>query len=132
MKSEYNQIILMSLAYSIIYLFSLIFATGSKIGINFDYNQLIAYILIIVTVTFSLFSFKIKILKYKRKAIKLIRILIILFFILFFSGIIGFNEIAFAFIIPILGLPFFIFSFIFHYLTFNKWTPYNEFYVNNY
>jgi len=120
MKSEYNQIVLMSLAYSIIYLFSLIFATGSAVGINFDYNQLIGYILVMITVVFSLFSFKIKLLKYKRKAIKFIGILTSLFLILTFSGIIGFNEVAFAFLIPILGFPFFIFSFMFHYLTFNK------------
>lgn len=119
MKSEYIQILIMSLFYNFIYFLSLVFATGYGVGIKLDDNQLIAYILIIATSLFCLFSIKIKNVKDRRIIAKVMGILISLFPILFFSGIVGSNEAMFVFVVPILGIPVFIFMFIFHYLTCN-------------
>lgn len=119
MKSEYIQILIMSLFYNFIYFLSLVFATGYGVGIKLDDNQLIAYILIIATSLFCLFSIKIKNVKDRRIIAKVMGILISLFPILFFSGIVGSNEAMFVFVAPILGIPVFIFMFIFHYLTCN-------------
>lgn len=120
MKSEYFQILIMSLLYNFIYFLSLVFATGYGIGIKLDDNQLIAYILIIATSLFCLFSIRIKNVKNRRIIVKALGIVISFFLILFFSGIVGSNEAMFVFVVPILGIPVFIFMYIFHYLTFNS------------
>ncbi|RST92185.1 hypothetical protein CBF36_08850 [Vagococcus bubulae] len=120
MKSEYHQILFLSLIYSIIYFLSLIFATGHGIGFKFDDNQAIAYILVLILFSISISSFKIKDIKQRHSMVKFINVLIILFIVLFLSGIVGSNEAMFIFIFPIFIIPIFIFIWSLHYLTFNK------------
>lgn len=120
MKSEYYQIIFLTILYNLIWLSSLIFATGYEVGVNLDDNQLPAYILVFITFLISFISFKIKEITKRRLMVKIMGILIALYLLLFFSGIVGANEAMFYFIIPIFGMPVFIFMFIVHYLTFNK------------
>lgn len=118
MKSEYFQILILSLVYNIIYFCSLVFATGYGIGLKLDDNQFIAYCLIAITSLICIIAFKINQRKQRKIIVKLIGLSTGLFLILFLSGIVGSNEAMFLFVIPIFGLPIFIFLFIAHYLTF--------------
>jgi len=120
MKSEYFQIILLMILYNIFCFLSLVFATGYGVGLKLDDNQLIAYILIFISFFISFSSLKVKDTKKRLLVVRVMGLLVILYLLLFFSGIVGSNEAMFIFVIPIFGIPVFIFVFIFHYLTFNK------------
>ncbi|MEG2707747.1 MAG: hypothetical protein RR968_01310 [Vagococcus sp.] len=118
MRKDYWQIVVLTLVYDIVYFLSLVFATGYGIGIKCDDNQLIGYVLVIVTLLICLVSFKVKDTMYQKNVIKVMGVLIALFLILFFSGIVGSNEAMFLFIIPIIVIPIFIYMCMFHYLCF--------------
>ncbi|UUV99640.1 hypothetical protein G314FT_18030 [Vagococcus luciliae] len=70
MKSEYSQIIFLTILYNLIWLSSLIFATGHIVGLNIDDNQLLAYILVFITFLTSFISFKIKEITKRRLMVK--------------------------------------------------------------
>lgn len=120
MKSEYFQIIFLTILYNLIYLCALIFATGHEIGLKFEGNQLPAYILVCMTFFISFISFRIKSIQKRKLMVKIIGGLIILYLALFFSGHLSTNEAMFYFVIPIFGMPIFIFMFIAHYLSFEE------------
>ncbi|MEG0286679.1 MAG: hypothetical protein RR494_11085 [Vagococcus sp.] len=117
MKSNYFQILTLMLIYSIIYFLALVFATGYGIGLKLDDNQGIAYFLILITTCITMASFSVKDSKKRRLVVKNICFLVILFIILFLSGIVGSNEAMFIFVVPIFAIPIFIFVWAFHYLT---------------
>lgn len=117
MKSNYFQILTLILLYNIIYFLALVFATGYGIGLKLDDSQGIAYVLILITTCITIASFTVKDSKKRRLVVKSICFLVILFIVLFLSGIVSSNEAMFIFIVPIFAVPIFIFIWAFHYLT---------------
>lgn len=119
MKSEYFQTIYLTLLFTVIFFLSLVFATGSGIGINLDDNQLVGYLLSIVSLFICLYAFRIKQPIKRKLMVKTLGTIHALFLILFFSGWIGSNEGMFIFIIPVIGISYFSFVTIIQYLEFN-------------
>lgn len=120
MKSDYHQTIYLTLLFTVICFLSLIFATGKGIGISFDDNQLVAYLLSGISLFICLSAFKVKLSRKRKTMVKTLGTVHSLFLILFFSGWIGFNEGLFIFIVPIIGASYFSFVTIIHYLEFNN------------
>ncbi|MBC6301234.1 hypothetical protein [Listeria booriae] len=99
-NNKYYATLVIAICYSAIGILSLIFATGVGNGIKLDDNQLVGYIVAIISLSLACFSFSATNIRIRRTVTLLLLILSLIFTVLPYVNMLSFNEAIFIFILP--------------------------------
>ncbi|EAD3046721.1 hypothetical protein E5Z50_04000 [Listeria monocytogenes] len=123
MNKRYYTVLIVLSCFNILWLLSLIFATGKGVGIKLDDNQLLGYIIIGLCLCLLTYAYFVNRIQLRKIIIAALALLDALFMFLAWGNqnIINFNEGMFVLIIPIYFLIFIcIFCIIDFYLSVRK------------